>query len=167
VSDTYLGPMTRGLLMSGCVQLVLGLASAISAPSRLKFETPRLRGHTPRDRAAPVAPSPRLLRLSGIRWKYSNQYPRGGGTSYVTTGGQWTSLSWCQAPSRFRRSLRRCCLATAAFITSINHAFIRHVRVRICQRFWAFAAVKKWLLEFRVFLLHVFICMYVSLREPP
>jgi hypothetical protein len=70
---------------------------------------PGPRIHIPQEQGGPVIlpgigfPFRRLLRLAGLRCKYSNPPPHGAlnqaqSQSYVTTDGQTASLSWYKAP---------------------------------------------------------------------
>jgi hypothetical protein len=81
----------------------------------LRFETPPSGVPGPRiyishEQGGPVVPPGtgfpfhRLLRLAGLRWRYSNPPPHGlwltqiQSQNCITTDGQSTSLVWCQAP---------------------------------------------------------------------
>jgi hypothetical protein len=85
------------------------LLSQLRLP-QLGGPSPRI--YIPREQGVPVVPQCtgipfyRLLRLSGLRWRYSNLLPQGStdsqsqnqSKSYITTDGQSASLTWCQAP---------------------------------------------------------------------
>jgi hypothetical protein len=88
----------------------------------LRFDTPTTWRsgpciYIPQEQGGPVIslgtgfPFRRLLRLAGLRWRCSNQPPRGGrqstqSQSYFTTGSlPQISSSWCQAPWDSRRDL--------------------------------------------------------------
>jgi hypothetical protein len=67
----------------------------------------------------------RLLRLTGLRWRYSNPLPRrvnwlisrsSQSQSYVTTDGQSASLSWCQATIWGLRPDFYCCETAAGLL---------------------------------------------------
>jgi hypothetical protein len=84
--------LTRGRACR--LQFLMALVSAIIFGSEFR----RTRGHILLSQIRDF-PFRRLLRLAGLRWRYSNPPPHDcESESYVTTDGQPASLSWSKAP---------------------------------------------------------------------
>jgi hypothetical protein len=117
--------LTRGMVSNLLVQLLLGLARAVTLGStfrrthddillsHLRLPTWRVRSlylYPPGTRLPSYTPGHwvpfcRLLRLVGLRWRYSNpastrvMQSQSQSQSYITTDSQSVSMSWCRAQS--------------------------------------------------------------------
>jgi hypothetical protein len=78
---------------TGLLQMLLALASAVIFGSESRGTSDHILLSQIRD-----FPFRRLLRLAGLRWRYSTPPPQRNNESYITTDGQSACLSWNKSP---------------------------------------------------------------------